>query len=195
MNTRRMLASFVPWLVFSLIVERRGANAAGVAGLVSAALSLGFLLRNRASGIKAIDCAGVVSFVVIAIVAFAGEPSLRHHIADYGRGVSTFVLAVVMLASVPVLPFTEQYARDTVVREHWGTAEFRSVNRRISAVWGGCVLVMAAGHLTYGRLAATGHGSLAPNLLLNWAVTAALTAVALQITRRTAAAHGETSPV
>ena len=38
-------------------------------------------------------------------------------------------------------PFTESYARQTTPKAVWQTAEFRAINRRISAVWGLAFLV------------------------------------------------------
>ena len=66
------------------------------------------------------------------------------HIVDYGRGVCALILAVIMLGSLLVVPFTEQYAREQVPPAYWHSPVFRVLNRRISAAFGLAVLVMAA---------------------------------------------------
>ena len=36
---------------------------------------------------------------------------------------------------MPIMPFTEQYARERVSREYWGTPTFKKVNRVLSLAW------------------------------------------------------------
>ncbi|MFJ6570497.1 hypothetical protein ACIQNU_24080 [Streptomyces sp. NPDC091292] len=186
MNTKSVLLSFVPWVAFSLLVQD-GANSVGFAALLGAVLAIWLIVRGRASGLKVIDAAGVVTFVALACAAFAGGDVLRDNVAYYGRGAATLVLALVMLASVPVLPFTEQYARESVPRQYWTSPVFRSVNRRISGVWGLAVLAMAIGTLAAGYLASDGKESWSANLVLNWVVTIVAVIVAIRYTRRAAA--------
>jgi hypothetical protein len=111
---------------------------------------------------------------------------------DYGRGGSALVLATVMLASVAIVPFTEQLAREQVDRRYWGSPVFRALNRRISLLWAGLIYVMALGHLTSGYLA--DHGQDPRNLLLNWAVPVALILYGLKQTDRIAET-GTAAPV
>jgi hypothetical protein len=112
-----------------------------------------------------------------------GTEAIRSDVANYGRGGSTLVLALVMLGSVLLLPFTEQYARESVPRQYWGSPVFRSVNRRISAAWGLAVTVIGAGHLLAGDLQAGGHSSLVVKLVLNWVVPAGLALAAMTYTK------------
>jgi hypothetical protein len=188
MNPKKMLTSLIPWVAFSLIVERGGGNAAVFGALAAVAIAAVLLVRSRADGVKVLDVAGVGTFVALAVMAAAGSDSLRDQIANYGRGGSTLVLAAVMLGSVIVLPFTEQYARESVPRQYWNSPVFRSVNRRISLVWGAAVLVMGCGHLFAGHLQAdgnsSGNNSLAVKLVLNWGVPAALALTAMAFTNR-----------
>ncbi|WP_042374987.1 hypothetical protein [Streptacidiphilus neutrinimicus] len=194
MNAKKMLISLIPWALFSVIVQRRGADAAGYAALAATAGATWLIIKDKASGIKVIDATGVATFLVLAVAAFAGGHDLRVHIADYGRGASTLALAVVMLASVPVLPFTEQYARETVPLQHRASSVFRSVNRRISAAWGLAVLVIAGLHLLAGHLTAAGTGTHTTNVLLNWAAPVGLSLAAIAYTNHTASDGRPASP-
>jgi hypothetical protein len=152
MNAQKMFISLVPWLVFSVMIHRQGAHAAGFAAVIATVLAAGLLIRDsRHGGVKVVDMTGVLTFGVLAVISFAGGTSVTDWIANYGRGAAALVLAVVMLGSVPVLPFTEQYARESVPSQYWGSPTFRSINRRISLAWGVAVLVMAAAHLLAGN--------------------------------------------
>lgn len=188
MNAKKMFLSLIPWLLFSLMIHRHGADAAGIAALLAAGLALFFLVKDSQHGsVKAIDVTGVTTFGVLAAACFAGGTSVAGWVADYGRGISALVLAVVMLGSTLAVPFSEQYARETVPHQYWGSPVFRSVNRRISAVWGLIVLVMAAGHLLAGKLdpaTAPTAGSHPAGLILNWVLPIGLIMLGVNRTRR-----------
>jgi hypothetical protein len=190
MSSKKMFLSLVPWAVFAIVVNRHGA--AAVAALVAATMSLGFLARDRRrGGVKIIDVTGVVTFGAFSAVGLVGGPPTDTWIADYGRGSAAAVLAVIMLGSAVTVPFTEQYARETVPREYWPSPVFRSVNRRISALWGGVVAVMAAGHLLASAIDLPSDpvpGARPVDLLLNWALPAALILLAVNCTQRISAA-------
>lgn len=198
MNAKKMFISLIPWALFSLVINRHGSSEAGRAAVIAAGLALILLVKDsRTSTVKVLDVTGVLTFGVLAAACFAGGTSTADWVADYGRGLSALVLALVMLASALVLPFTEQYARESVPREYWHSPVFRAVNRRISAVWGAIVLVMGLGHLLAGLLdPATdpAGGSRPADLLLNWLVPALLILAAVNYTRRATAAVDRPNP-
>lgn len=186
MNARRMFLSLVPWLLFSIVVNRHGANAASDATLTATALALFFLVRDARNGpVKAIDVVGVATFGLLTIACFIAGPGTSAWVADCGRGTAAAVLAVVMLGSAVTVPFTEQYARDYVPREFWSSPQFRSVNRRISAAWGLVIAVMAGGHLLAGYLdpvTAPSSGARPVDIFLNWVLPALLILGAVRYT-------------
>jgi len=199
MNSNKMFLSLIPWVVFSVITNRRGADAAAIAALAAAALSLFFLIReSRKSGVKIIDLTGVATFGVLAFVGFSGGQSVTDWIADYGRGTAALVLAAIMLVSAITVPFTAQYAREAVPREYWTSPVFRSVNRKISALWGGIAAVMGAGHLLAGRLDPASNpvaGARPVDLILNWVLPIALILFAVNRSKRISDAGGrDTTP-
>jgi hypothetical protein len=198
MSSKKMFLSLVPWAVFAIVVNRQGAGAAAVAALAAATLSLVFLARGRRrGGVKIVDVTGVVTFGAFAAAGLADGPPADIWIADYGRGSATAVLSVIMLGSAVTVPFTEQYARETVPREYWPSPVFRSVNRQISALWGGVVAVMAAGHLLAGAIDPPSDpvpGARPVDLLLNWALPAVLILIAVSRTQRISAAARDEDP-
>ncbi|MGH3380163.1 MAG: hypothetical protein ACRDP6_36070 [Actinoallomurus sp.] len=194
----KMLISLIPWVAFTLLAGHAGAGAVGwaaaLAGLLTVAIVAWGMRERAADGsrrrLKVIDAAGILTFAAMAALAFTGSPALREHIADYGRGSCALILALVMLSSLLVVPFTEQYARESVPRPYWHSPVFRAVNRRISAAFGVAVLVAAACHLYAGYLGAHASQTHAASLALNWVIPALAILAAINYTRtRTALAR------
>jgi hypothetical protein len=194
MNSKKMFLSLIPWVLFSLIINRRGADAAAIAALAAAGLSFVFLVKDSQKGVKVIDVTGVVTFGALALFGLAGGHPASDWIADYGRGSAALMLAVIMLASAVTVPFTESYAREMVPREHWRSPVFRSVNRRISALWGAVVAVMGLGHLLAGAIDPATNpapGARPVDLVLNWALPIALILFAVKRTEQLSDAAGD----
>jgi hypothetical protein len=187
-SQKRLLESLVPWVLFSVIVERRGSSAAGIAGLAAAALSFYFLLRHRAQGLKLLDVWVFSVFAAMAVLAFASDGSFQTDIVDYSRGIVGVALAVVMLGSAATFPFTEQYARDVIPRDQWSKPAIRAAHRRLSAIWGLAVLLVAACHLYAGHEQHSHDLSLTKNVVFNWVVPAVLLGIASFATRKHQAA-------
>jgi hypothetical protein len=45
-------------------------------------------------------------------------------------------MGAVILALVPVVPFTEQFARQTTLQAYWSSPTFKKINRVLSMGWG-----------------------------------------------------------
>jgi hypothetical protein len=194
MNPMSMIVSLIPWGLFSVMIERRGAHSAGFAALAAAALALWFAQKDsKNGGYKIIDVAGIVTFGALAVVTFAGGDSVADWVADYGRATASLVLALVMLGSALTVPFTEQYARLSVPREYWGSPTFRATNRRISAVWGLTVAIMSLSHWIAGiadPATKADGGSRPADLILNWVIPVVLVLGAVAYTKRASANAG-----
>jgi hypothetical protein len=197
MNIKQMLLSFVPWIAFSVLAQRGGAQGATAACLVATALAILFTVRNsKTSSVKLIDLTGIATFGVMTAVAAVGDTATDANVIDFGRGASALVLGAVMLISVAFVPFTEQYARESVPREYWGSPVFRAVNRRISAIWAAAILAMGFGHLIAGHLdpnSAPQAGSRPIDLLFNWVLPVLLVLGAMQLTNKAVAASPSAS--
>lgn len=205
MSTGRLLLGLAPWFAFSLLTHRLGANSAGFAALIAAALALCLAYAHRSGrSVDVLEGGAVLTFGVIAIVAFLGGQRIDDWLANYGRGTATLVLAAIMFLSAVTVPFTERYARTGVAEQYWHTAEFRSTTRRISLVWAGAVTVMGLGHLLAGvvdpltrEYGVTGAAqpSRLPDLLLNWGVPLAMIFLASKYTARAAETAPPPSPI
>jgi cytochrome bd-type quinol oxidase subunit 2 len=191
-NSKKMFISLIPWVLFTIIAGRAGADFVGWAALVAGVLTLGIAIKGVSdrtadgsrSTLKVIDVAGIVTFAVMTVLAFTGSHGVREHIVDYGRAACALVLAIVMLGSLLVVPFTEQYAREQVPRAYWRSPVFKSLNRHISAAFGIAVLVMAAGHFVSGWLESRGDLTAILNLILNWAIPILVILRAIKYTDR-----------
>jgi F0F1-type ATP synthase membrane subunit a len=89
-----------------------------------------------------------------------------------------------MLGSLLFVPFTEQYARESVPPEYWHSPLFRVINRHISAAFAVAILVMAASHFYSGYRESQHDLSQRLNLLLNWAVPIVVILAAIRYTSR-----------
>jgi hypothetical protein len=196
-NTKNFFLSFLPWVAFSVLATSHGAHGAVTACLVATGLSIWFAVKgSRASQsgrVKLIDATGIATFGAMTVIAALGNTAVQNHVIDFGRGGATFVLGAVMLGSVLFVPFTEQYARESVPQEYWHSPVFRSVNRRISTAWGVAVLLMASGHLLAGAIdpaSAPKSGARPVDLLCNWVIPALLVLWAINYTKKVSADAG-----
>jgi hypothetical protein len=173
MSKLRVFAGFIPWIVFSLFATRTGTGTVATAGFLGCAVAVLFIIRDarRGESPKVLEVTGAIAFAAIAIASLV-DPRADAFLATYGRSLATWTLAIVIFAMLPFMPFTEQYARESVPREYWHTPRFRSINRRISAAWGVAIAVMAASHLLAALFISVGTDIGVPSrpidLFFNW---------------------------
>lgn len=193
--------SLIPWVLFTIIAGRAGANFVGWAAVVAAVVTFGIAVKGTRdltpkgtrSSVKVIDVAGVLTFIVMAVLAFTGSHGVRQHIVNYGRGACALVLALVMLGSLLFVPFTEQYARESVPQEYWDSPVFRAINRQISAAFAIAILLMAVSHFYSGYRESQHDLSQRLNLVLNWGVPVVVILAAIRYTSRITSDSGEPS--
>lgn len=199
MSMKKVLLGFLPWVVFTLVSTRLGPGAVATACVLAFLVAGGLIVRARLhhESAKLLEVTGAVVFLGLAVLA-AAWPAADGFLAGYGRALAAAVLAVVIFVLLPVLPFTEQYARENVPREYWHSPRFRSINRRISAAWGGVVAVMAVSHALAGTVEVPepGVGPLhrPVDLLFNWIVPGLLVWAAVSYTQRVTGEGGDHAP-
>lgn len=189
MKFGQMVLGFAPWILFAVMTDRYGDNSVGFAALIAAVVAIGLAFYQRANGIKLLDAAAVVVFVVIAAIGFIGGDSVDDFLTNFSRGGTTLILAAVMLLSAFTVPFTEQYARESVPEEFWHTPRFRATNRAISLFWGGAVLVMGLGHIVAGLVDPTvdpDQGVRGVDLFFNWILPVIAIVIAVKFTKQAA---------
>ena len=186
MNAKSMFLGFAPWIIFSVVAERAGADHVALAAILAFVIALGLTVyETLRSGWKILDVAGVATFGIIAVIGLVGDDQVDESLVNFGRGGSTFVLAAIMAISAFTIPFTEQYARQSVDESLWHTPIFREKNKKISLMWAEVILAIAVSHIIAGILTSSADlaGSHPGNLLLNWIIPIALIVFAIKRTR------------
>lgn len=174
MHTARVYLGFLPWVVFSLLASRAGANSvawASILALITALVIAASSLRH--GSVKIIEGAAIVIFAVLTVVGFIGGSPVDAWLATYARPVATLLFAMIILALLPIMPFTEQYAREQVPEQFWHSPRFRRANTVLSAAWAAALIAMAASHGLAGWLGSTAKdsgGTHHADLWLNWVV-------------------------
>ena len=155
--------AFVPWVLFSLITQHDTLKAAAVTALIaSVVIAAPSVVAGRP---KVLELGAVVAFVGFTIVAFIADPSTTAWLARYARAIAALLLALIAFSSLLFVPFTEQYARESVRRQFWATPRFKEINRRLTLLWGCVFLVMMVSHVIAGAL-----DSRRGNTIFNWVV-------------------------
>jgi hypothetical protein len=155
--------AFVPWILFSLITQHDTLKAAAVVALIAAVLvAAPAALAERP---RLLELGAVVAFVGFTVVAFIADPSTTHWLARYARAIAALLLALIAFSSLLFVPFTEQYARESVPRQFWSTPRFKQINRHLTVMWGSVFLVMMVSHIAAGAID-TRRG----NTIFNWVI-------------------------
>ncbi|MER8092008.1 hypothetical protein [Streptomyces goshikiensis] len=171
--------SLIPWVVFA-VVDRAAPSPqwAALSAAVTAVIIAWPSIAARSP--RLLDLSAIVLFVALAIAAFLAGPDGREVIAQYGRTIVTGALALIVFATLPVRPFTEQYARQSVPREMWDTPRFKHVNRVLSAGWGAVFAFMTVCHL----IAASQPDDRRLSTIFNWLLPIAAILYMIKVTER-----------
>jgi hypothetical protein len=169
-----LVVGFLPWIAFSFISQRLAADGVAWSALIAVVMSGVAVLRDRRQhGPQIVALGSLALFGAIVVIGFAGGPGIDRWLFEWGRPLVGVVLGLYLLLTVPVLPFTAEYARQTTPREYWGSPTFTRINRVLSAAWGVAIMGMGAASVLATALDAQAgdtSSSHLPDLLLNWVV-------------------------
>jgi hypothetical protein len=121
----------------------------------------------------------VLAFAGFTVVAFRADPATSAFVDRYARAIAAGLLSLIAFESLLLVPFTEQYARETVAREFWSSSQFTQINRKLTTMWGLVFVVMVPAHVIAGALDT--HRA---NLIFNWAIPIVLVIWAAKRTAR-----------
>jgi hypothetical protein len=160
-----LILSFLPLIAFSLLTRVLPSGDFGVVALVAALCAVAAMAVNRTWPPKILNITSLVLFTVLAVVGFTGSAGTDRWLATWaGSGVAV-VVGLVILALLPVMPFTEQFARESTPKAYWGSPTFKKINRVLSAGWGGSILAAGVCRVAAAALRQHGGGRF-PDLLL-----------------------------
>jgi hypothetical protein len=170
MKSLTLILAFLPLVVFSVLARFLPHGYIGVAGLAAAAVALIAILTSHPIWPpKILNTCSLVLFALIAILGFTLGKNDDRWLATWGGAGVGIILGTIILVLVPVIPFTEQFARESVPKAYWSSPTFKKINRVLSAGWG--VAIFAVGLSRVGAAAINGHTTRRlPELLLGLAV-------------------------
>jgi hypothetical protein len=132
-----LVLNFLPLIAFSLLAKLLPHNDIGVAGLIAAVCALIAVGSSRPVWPpKILASCSFVLFAVIAVLGFSLGSNDDRWLATWGGAGVGLILGGVILALLPVIPFTEQFARATTPQAAWSSPTFKKINFTLSAVWG-----------------------------------------------------------
>jgi hypothetical protein len=125
---------FVPWIIFWVVSSPSTWEWATLGALIAAVI-LALPSAERGT-LKILDVGSIAFFGVLSLLAVFLDRADLTWVEDYSQAISSGVLAAIALGSLLVVPFTEQYARESAPREVWGTVGFKRTNFVLTAMWG-----------------------------------------------------------
>jgi hypothetical protein len=132
-----LILAFTPLILFSLLTKLLSDADVGVAALVAAVIAgIALVAIKPIWPPKILNACSFVLFGVLAIVGFTGSAGTQRWEATWAASGVGIVMGLVILALIPVMPFTEQFARESVPREQWTSPVFIKINRVLSSGWG-----------------------------------------------------------
>ena len=159
--------AFIPWIVFTLVAQHSTLKLAAIGALL---ISVMIAARSaRAGGPKLLELGAVLAFVGFTAVAFIADPATAAFMDRYARAIAACLLSLIAFGSLLVVPFTEQYARESVPRQLWSSPRFKQINRQLTTMWALVFAAMVPAHVIAGALDT--HRA---NLIFNWAIPIAL---------------------
>jgi hypothetical protein len=179
-----LVIGFSPLIVFSLLTKILPSGDVGVAGLVAAALALVAMLISRPVWPpKILNACSLVIFTVLAVLGFSLDKGDKMWLATWPGGGVAIIIGAVILLLVPLIPFTEQYAKESVPREEWGSPTFKRVNHGLSLAWGASIVVIGVARVLAEAVARHSSGHHLAQILLGAVVPVIIILYMLKFTQ------------
>jgi len=174
MKSQTLILAFLPLLVFSVLARFLPHGYIGVAGLAAAAVALIAILTSHPIWPpKILNTCSLVLFALIAVLGFTLGKNDDRWLATWGGAGVGIILGTIILLLIPVMPFTEQFARESVPKAYWSSPTFKKINRVLSVAWG--VAIFAIGVCRVAAAAINGHTTRRlPEILLGLVVPGAI---------------------
>ena len=154
-----IMQGFLPWILYFIFSDPERV-------LLGAGLGLGSVLLFRWKGLAGkmvLDWATLIYFLGLLVAIKMGGADA---VARYGFVAAGVTHSLTTLGSVALgIPFTLQYARESVPPEHQNSPIFRRVNVILSSVWGGTFVFQTV--LSWLYLEKIGSASLMNEILPN----------------------------
>jgi hypothetical protein len=165
-----LILSFLPLIAFSLLTRLLPSGDIGIAALVAALCAAVATVAVRPVWPpKVLNVASLLLFAALAAAGFASGAGTDRWLDTWGGAGVGIVLGLVILVLVPVVPFTEQFARQTTPKAYWASPTFKKINRVLSAAWGVAIVAVGASRVAAAVIGRSTSHRL-PDLLLGTAL-------------------------
>jgi hypothetical protein len=134
-----ILLSLSPFIVF-FVLMRLVSPLAGLAAAFAVSLLLGFYQWWRGEQMKVLEVGSLLLFGLLLLYTLLAAP--HWSVATVRLAVDGGLFTIVLVSLAIGAPFTLQYARERVPKEHWASPLFLATNQRITGVWGAAFAVM-----------------------------------------------------
>jgi hypothetical protein len=156
MKSLTLILAFLPLIAFSLLSRFLPNGYIGIAGLAAALIALiAIATSHPVWPPKILNACSLVLFTLIAVLGFTLGKADDRWLATWGGAGVGLILGLIILALVPVMPFTEQFAREATPQAYWASPTFKRINRVLSAAWG--LAIFAVGLSRVAAAAIDGH--------------------------------------
>jgi hypothetical protein len=179
-----LIIGFLPLIAFSLLTKLLPSGDVGIAGLVAALLALAVMLTSHPVWPpKILNACSFVLFTVLAVLGFSLDKGDKTWLATWPGGGVAIVIGAVILLLVPVIPFTEQYAKERVPPKEWGSPTFKRVNHTLSLAWGASIVLIGIARVAAEAVARHSSGHRLAQILLGAAVPVVIIVYTLRFTQ------------
>ena len=156
MKPLALILAFLPLIAFSLLSRFLPSGDIGVAALVAAVIAGVAMVTIRLLWPpKILNACSLILFALLAVLGFILGKGDDSWLATWGGAGVGIVIGLVMLVLIPVMPFTEQFARETTPEAYWSSPTFKKINRVLSAAWGAAICAIGVSRLA--AAAINGH--------------------------------------
>jgi len=174
MKSSKLILTFLPLITFSVLARFLPHGYIGLAGVVAAVMALIAILANRPVWPpRIVNFCSLILFTLVAVLGFTLGNHDDRWLATWGGAGMPLIIGLIILVLVPVMPFTEQFARRATPQAYWSSPTFKKINRVLSAGWGAAIMAIGVSRLA--AAAINGHTThRVPELLLGLAVPAVI---------------------
>jgi len=138
-----LILGFLPLIALSLLARLLPSHDFGIAALIAAVVAVIAIAVHRPVWPPMIlTGSSLTLLVVLTIVGFAGGAGTDRWLATWIAPAFAGIMGLIILALIPVMPFTEQFARQSTPQQYWSSPTFKRINRVISAAWGAAMVVI-----------------------------------------------------
>ena len=141
MKSLTLILAFLPLVAFSVLARFLPHGYIGIAGLAAAVIALIAILTSHPIWPpKILNTCSLVLFALIAVLGFTLGKNDDRWLATWGGAGVGLILGLIILALIPVMPFTEQFARQSTPQQYWSSPTFKKINRVLSTGWGAAMV-------------------------------------------------------